>query len=223
MYRWLKTYKNFDYVICPSRFMEEKLCNSPLFQGKTIVMHNFVDKKEAITASKKNYVLYFGRFSQEKGIRTLLNACGRLPDIPFVFAGAGPLEEEVDAVRNVKNVGFQKGEKLTKLISEASFSVYPSEWYENCPFSVMESITYGTPVIGANIGGIPELILAGETGELFISGDVEDLTDKIKTMWNDKTTLQKYRDHCREKRYDTVGEYCRKLICVYEKGMEGLC
>ena len=70
-----------------------------------------------------------------------------------------------------KNVGFQKGEALEKLIREARFSIYPSEWYENCPFSVMESQMYGTPVLGANIGGIPELIQVGKTGELFESSN----------------------------------------------------
>ena len=79
---------------------------------------------------------------------------------------------------NIKNVGFQKGEALEKLIREARFSIYPSEWYENCPFSVMESQMYGTPVLGANIGGIPELIQVGKTGELFESGNAEESEEK---------------------------------------------
>ena len=53
---------------------------------------------------------------------------------------------------------FQKGEALEKLIREARFSIYPSEWYENCPFSVMESQMYGTPVLGADIGGMSVII-----------------------------------------------------------------
>ena len=58
----------------------------------------------------------------------------------FIFAGTDPLEESIKGVSNIKNVGFQKGEALEKLIREARFSIYPSEWYENCPFSVMESV-----------------------------------------------------------------------------------
>ena len=81
-------------------------------------------------------------------------------------AGSGPLEGELAGIQNLKNVGFQSGKALEKLIVEAQFSVYPSEWYENCPFSVMESLMYGTPVLGADIGGIPELIDAGVNGEL---------------------------------------------------------
>ena len=118
-----------------------------------------------------DYALYFGRFSEEKGIGTLIKVCRELPDVQFIFAGTGPLEETVSGVKNIKNVGFQKGEALEKLIREARFSIYPSEWYENCPFSVMESQMYGTPVLGADIGGIPELIQVGKTGELFESGN----------------------------------------------------
>lgn len=152
---------------------------NPLFAGKTVAIHNFIEKAEWKDTDKKKYVLYFGRFSEEKGIGTLIKVCKELSDIPFVFAGTGPLEETVNGVENIKNVGFQKGKELEKLIREARFSVYPSEWYENCPFSVMESQMYGTPVIGANIGGIPELIQIGKTGELFESGNYKDLKEKI--------------------------------------------
>ena len=83
----------------------------------------------------------------DEGIGTLIKVCKELPDVQFIFAGTGPLEETVNGIKNIKNVGFQKGEALEKLIREARFSIYPSEWYENCPFSVMESQMYGTPVL----------------------------------------------------------------------------
>ena len=225
LYRRLGTYRHLDCLICPSRFMKEKLDRNPLFAGKTVAMHNFVGsagggadrsgKKDGGKPEKKEYVLYFGRFAEEKGIRTLLNACRKLPEIPFVFAGSGPLETEVNGAENVKNVGFQTGDALKKLISEAAFSIYPSEWYENCPFSVMESISYGTPVVGADIGGIPELVEQGRTGELFASGDVDELCDKIWKLWNDRQLLSEYIENCQKKRFDTVEEYCAKLEALY--------
>ena len=230
LYRRLGTYRFLDCMICPSRFMKEKLDQNPLFAGKTVAMHNFVGGAEdrAIhagdeaslagdggTTEKKEYVLYFGRFAEEKGIRTLLNACGKLPEIPFIFAGSGPLEAEVSRADNVKNLGFQTGDALKKLIAEAAFSIYPSEWYENCPFSVMESISFGTPVVGADIGGIPELVEQGRTGELFASGDVDKLCDKIWKLWNDRQLLSEYTENCRKKSFDTVEEYCEKLVRLY--------
>lgn len=217
LYGSLKTYRYFDCMICPSGFMKEKLDSNPLFSSKTVVMHNFVDVRGKKKDGDRDYVLYFGRFSEEKGIDTLLNACRTLPEIPFVFAGSGPLEPEVASVENIAYQGFVKGEKLQKLIAGAAFSVYPSEWYENCPFSVMESIACGTPVIGADIGGIPELVRQGKTGELFASGDADDLCEKIRKLWNDRQLLAAYERECEKKQFDTVEEYCRKLLELYQK------
>lgn len=210
-------YRYIDRIICPSEFLKKKMDTNPVFREKTVTMHNFVDRVEERETEKKDFVLYFGRFSEEKGIGTLLKACRELPDIEFVFAGSGPLEGDVNALPNVRNVGFQTGEALERLIREARFSIYPSEWYENCPFSVMESQMYGTPVLGADIGGIPELIDVGRTGELFESGDVEDLKGKILELWGNGGLT----DRCNESRekicFDTVEEYSDKLIRIYEK------
>ena len=141
------TYKYIDTMICCSEFMKSKMDSNPMFETKTVAMHNFIDKVEWKEVEKKDYVLYFGRFSEEKGIGTLIKVCKELPDVQFIFAGTGPLEDSIKGVSNIQDVGFQKGEALEKLIREARFSVYPSEWYENCPFSVMESQMYGTPVL----------------------------------------------------------------------------
>lgn len=214
-WKWNGAYKYIDTMICCSEFMKRKMDTNPLFAAKTVAMHNFVDQVEWEEVEKKDYVLYFGRFSEEKGIHTLIKVCKELPDIPFVFAGTGPLESSMKEIKNIKNVGFQQGETLEKLIREARFSVYPSEWYENCPFSVMESQMYGTPVLGANIGGIPELIQNGETGELFESGNREDLKAKIRKLWNDKKLCRQYSANCKEIGFDTVDQYCKKIMRVY--------
>ena len=172
-----------------------------------------------VTLSKywrKDYVLYFGRFSEEKGIGTLIKVCKELPDVQFIFAGTGPLEESIKGVSNIKNVGFQKGKALENLIREALFSIYPSEWYENCPFSVMESQMYGTPVLGANIGDILELIQVDKTGELFGSGNAEELKSKIQKLWNDKELCEEYSENCKSISFDTIDEYYDKIMKVYK-------
>ena len=162
-----------------------------------------------------DYVIYFGRYSEEKGIGTLIKVCKELLDVQFIFAGTGPLEETVNGIKNIKNIGFQKGDALEKLIREARFSIYPSEWYENCPFSVMESQQRGTPVIGANIGGIPELITDGVDGRLFTSRDSKQLASIIKELWNNPAETDKYAKACLNLERDDLEAYCNKLIPIY--------
>lgn len=208
-------YQHIDKIICCSEFLKTKMDTNPLFAQKTVVLHNFVDKVEQKEVQKKDYVLYFGRFSEEKGINTLIKVCKELPDINFIFAGSGPLEQSACRVKNIKNVGFQKGVILEKLIREARFSICPSECYENCPFSVIESQIYGTPVIGADIGGVPELLDVGKTGELFESGNATELKEKIKKLWNDKELINRYTENCQETEFFDVEEYSGKLFKVY--------
>lgn len=216
-WKWMGVYRQIDKIICCSNFMKTKLDANLIFADKTIAMHNFIDPVESKEVRKKDYVLYFGRFSQEKGIATLVQVAKELPDIPFVFAGSGPLEQLLADVPNIKNVGFQRGEALETLIREARFTVYPSEWYENCPFSVMESQMYGTPVLGADIGGIPELIQVGQTGELFESGNRESLKDKLQLFWSNGTASGVHSYNFEKVVFQNIAEYGEALLCTYVK------
>ncbi len=230
-YKRRKTYAMVDRIICPSEFMKRQLDTDEILAPKTMVMRNFVTaydeadrelhrgsssgdfrpQEEPVKLPSK-YVLYFGRFSKEKGIETLLKVCRALSDIRFVFAGTGSLTEEVKKVPNITYVGFIRGDKLRKVISGAAFCVYPSEWYENCPFSVMEAQLYKTPVIASDLGGTPELVQSGVTGELFRAGDEEELAGHIKELWQDEELCRKYRENCKNTNFDTVEEYCDKIL-----------
>ena len=209
------TYALIDRIICCSAFMKEKLDTNLIFRDKTVALHNFVADDLPQAREKRPYVLYFGRFAAEKGMDMLLAACRELPEVQFVFAGSGSMEGELAGAPNVKYVGFQQGDALKKLIAEARFTVYPSVWYENCPLSVMESIASGTPVIGARIGGIPELIEDGKTGLLFESGNVQELTKQVRRLWDDAALRASCEAACRAQHFDTPEEYARKLLTYY--------
>ena len=217
LYRMKKTYSRVDTIICPSVFLCDQFKKDEILNRCNLVAkHNFFlkgdDFDKIINLPKKDYVLYFGRYAKEKGIMTLINAAKALPEIPFVFAGSGPLESELKDVENIENRGFLGGEELHKLIREARFAIYPSEWYENCPFAVMEAISYGTPVIGARIGGIPELIGENRTGLEFVSGDVNALTETIHRLWNDTDKQSAMEENCKKAGFDTVESYTDWLI-----------
>lgn len=206
-----RIYEQLDCVICCSEFMKAKLDTNPIFKNKTVAMHNFVDRVTAPDVKKGDYVLYFGRLSREKGIYTMLDC----DDTKFVVAGGGPLEECVKSSDNCEYVGFKSGDELASLIAGARLTVYPSIWYENCPFSVMESIMYGTPVVASSIGGIPELIENGKTGLLVNPNDSNALQAGIKKLAEDADTASSMSNACLEYKFDTVEDYCKKLMKIY--------
>ncbi|SCY75536.1 glycosyltransferase [Butyrivibrio sp. INlla14] len=232
------TYKYIDKIVCCSQFMKSKLDMNSLFSGKTVAQHNFVEHAESThdwynkassnatgnvdksvilsdgTKLPQQYVLYFGRFSWEKGVRTLIDACNMLPEVDFVFAGSGDYSRDIDTLLYAQNVGFRTGDDLDKLIRNAMFTICPSECYENNPFSVMESQERLVPVIGANIGGIPELIKDEIDGKLFESGNAEALADAIKELWNHPEVVDNFRQNLRSVRLNrmNVDEYCDWIV-----------
>ena len=121
----------------------------------------------------------------------------------------------MNELSNITNRGFLSGKELEEAIQNARFSVFPSECNENCPFSVMESITNGTPVIGASIGGVPELINDGQNGYLFESGNEEELCSKINRLWKDEKKLEILAEGCRNTVFYTLEGYCNKLLEYY--------
>ena len=75
---------------------------------------------------------------------------------------------------------------------------------------------YKTPVLGANIGGIPELIKVGQTGELFESGNKEELKEKISSLYNNKQKTDEYSRNCKDIDFDDIEQYYEKIIKYYK-------
>ena len=217
-YRFYKTYHKIDMYILPSKFMMKIHEANGIPSEKMVHLVNFSRMNEQLNSSieKEDYVLYFGRISVEKGIRTLISVAKKLQHIRFVFVGTGPLVNELRFIDNIEYLGFKTGKELNSLIMKAMFSIYPSEWYENSPLSVIESQALGTPVIAAKIGGIPELI-SNDTGLLFNSGDPIDLEEKINVLYNNDTLLKHMTEECKRNTFILdVNQYCNELVKTYE-------
>lgn len=179
--------KCVDTFICPSEFMWQKMLQGGFKTEKLVHLCNFIDISKCKLDNyedREDYCCYVGRLSQEKGTKTLITAANELSDRKFIIVGDGPLRGELQSIAryNIKFVGTKDWSEIKEIVSKAKFTVIPSEWYENNPLSVIESKCLGTPVLGANIGGIPELI-DDKCGMTFKSADVEDLEDKIDQMF----------------------------------------
>ena len=210
-----KAYSYIDTIICCSRFLKSRLDNEARYASKTIAIHNFVDPVETRTVEREGYVLEFGHLSRDKGTFTVLEVAKRMPDVQFVFAGFGAAVDAIQAQPNAKYVGFQSGEALEMLIRKAAVTVLPSECYENCPFTAIESQMYLTPVIGSDRGGTPELIECGRTGEVFRAGDADDLEAKLRKVLFEPGVLETYARNCRDYQFETRDSYYQKLMAVY--------
>lgn len=211
-----KAYSYIDTIICPSRFLKNKLDTQPRFADKTIALHNFIELQDVCKVQKGDYVLEFGHLSRDKGTLTLLEVAKRMPDVKFIFAGYGMAESDIEKVCNAKYVGFKTGDELRELIQKAICSIYPSQWYENCPFSVIESQMYATPVIASRMGGIPELIDEGKTGLLFEAGNVDDLEEKLRYLLETPCAIETFTQNCSNVSFETPDTYYEKLMKIYE-------
>lgn len=184
-----KTYEKFNYIITPSKFYMDKFIEFGFNKNKIIYIPNFLEDSNINykNNSEQNYFLYFGRFSREKGILTLIKAT-QIVGCNLKIVGTGLYKNEIikyikdNNIKNVELLGFLTGENLYNIIGNSKAVVIPSEWYENGPYSAIEALRMSKPIIGSNLGGIPELI--NKNGFIFNARDVEDLASKINLVDN---------------------------------------
>lgn len=225
LHRWLKIYeKNIDLFHVPSHFMGRKFAEGGVGNGKirhlfyTINMQDFSPNYVA-----GDYLLYFGRLADEKGILTLLKAIKQIPAVPLYIVGDGPQRPVLESftsendLQNVSFLGLKSGEELETLVKNARAIVVPSEWYDNSPLVIYESFAYGRPVICSKMGGMPELVDDNVNGYHFESGDVAMLAKQMTCLWEQPDLAIEFGRAARrkaEEQFDTEVHY-RKMMAWY--------
>lgn len=224
-YRNHKIYTDkIDYIITPSEFYRTKFIEDGVNKNKIQAIHNSIEMNDYdIETQDDGYALYFGRLSKEKGILNLINAFAKCNNGTLYIAGEGPEKETIEQIieknnlkDRVKLLGFLNKEQMTDVTRKCKFVVVPSIWYENCPYSVLETLAIGKPVIGANIGGIPELVINNENG--FIYNTVEELTEKMNRLFEDEELVKKFSNKSKELAKENYNrdEYYNKIEKIYE-------
>ena len=227
--------KYVDMFLPPSKFMMDTCVEGGYKPEKFRVLCNFIDvtkvkglKGEEVKRLKRDYYVYLGRVNEVKGVRTLCKAAAQLDKKLIVIGGGELLPELQEAYKDCKQIEFKgqmQWEEFMPILRGARFMVLPAEWSENNPLTVIESQSLGTPVLGARIGGIPELIESLSpalpkregvvpNGMTFTSGDVEDLKDKIMKMFNHEFDYDAIAKNAIE-RYSSEAYY-EKLMKYYK-------
>ena len=191
-----KWYDQVDLFICPSEFYRKKLTEGNFTKSPIVTMRNPLPLDTVFERNETNegYILYFGRLSPEKGVKTLIEAaikCG----CHLMILGTGPQEEELKKLakdaENIEFKGFQTGEALRKFVKSSRCVVMPSACYENGPYSAMEAMALGKPLIVSNYGGLPELVEDGVNGYIY-ENTADALAECIEKMQKlDSKTYQK--------------------------------
>lgn len=229
---FLSPFKLFSGFIFVSDFAKNKhLEYAPILQHKNILQtYNFIPRSSekqlanVFCSSADDYFLFYGRLSSEKGVDLLVNVFSKHPELSLKIVGTGPMEgllhSEIKKQKatNIVMLGYKTGIELKRIIANARFVLVPSIWYENNPMTVIESFELGIPVIGSNIGGIPELMNGGANGFLFMPGDsagLEAVLKQIQRLTN--AEYEEMKQNCRaffEKNF-TAEEHIPRLISFY--------
>jgi glycosyltransferase involved in cell wall biosynthesis len=224
--------KNVDMYISPSRFLKEKMAELGMDGDRIVHVPNpLIVADYAPGDASGDYFLFSGRLEEVKGVETLLDAMAGseiASHFELRIAGEGRRRKALESycrekgLANVRFLGWLPQDELAELHRGALFVVVPSIWYENSPLSVLEAHAYGTAVIGADIGGIPELIARGRTGLLFEAGNAAELQCRLEELL---TNPERAVEMGRAGR-DVVEQTCAperqytQLMAVYDRAIE---
>lgn len=227
-YDFHKVFRKIDCIISPSEFNKNQLVNGKLKYSEIVTLHNFVNESERNDYVLGDYAFYLGRLSKEKGILNLIEAIGDIPDAKLLIAGDGPERERIEAYISehkldgrITLLGYQNQDSIHKYITNSRFVVIPSICNENCPYSVLEAMEIGKPIVASRIGGIPELIADGENGYLYKADDINELKEKLMLMLDNDDKVNRFAQKSRElyESYYSPDSYYNELIKIYNKVM----
>lgn len=226
VHQYLNYYRFVDYYICPSVFSYNKFKSFNFYKDKLVQLYHGYNydeidavKNTTITTSEERYIIFVGRLEKIKGIKTVLKAMALNPDIKLKVVGTGTQEQELktfsaeNGLHHVEFAGKKCKQETLTLINGSEFLICPSEWYEVLGFTAVEAMALEKPVIGSKMGAIPEMVIDGQTGFLFDTGNAGHLSERIRQLFNDKKLIK-------EMGYN-AGKHIRQLINS-EKHYEGL-
>ena len=179
--------------VFPSMFTLRKYIECGFPEDKCYHVPTMIDafQSPSFDSTQSNYVLYVGRFVQEKGVHQLLEAYSGCKEksLPLCLVGytgstsyEAELKEKYESIAMFKE--FISGDELNDLYAKSAFVVIPSVWYDNQPNVLLEAFSRGKMVIVPNHGCFTDLVEDGVSGLFYNPNDVADLSNKIEWASN---------------------------------------
>ena len=228
-HHWYGTWKKLvDRYIALSEFSRAKFVEAGLPAEKIVVKPNFVFPVPEARAASRNFAVFVGRLSEEKGLRTLLQAWRCVnPKYALRVTGDGPLFNELQSeisrlgLSNVHLDGRLPREESLEVLQGAKVLILPSNCYENFPMTIAEAYACGTPVVASRLGAMQEIVHDGRTGFHFAPGDADDLAKKVEWAWAHPDEMLAMGRNARmeyEAKYTPERNY-KILMEVYQQAM----
>lgn len=200
-----KLLKNINKFISLTEFTKEEYIKAGIPENKLAIKPNFLPggKLDIKIIEEKENAIFASRISKEKGIITLLKAWEGAK-IKLDIYGDGPLLNQLNQKQeNVQFYGNCTRSKISEEIRKSKFLIYPSEWYECMPMTILESFREGTLVLASNIGSIKSLIKDKYNGILFNPNDPKDIKNKIEWVLNNPKK-------CNEISFNAINDFNNK-------------
>ncbi|MBT8137217.1 MAG: glycosyltransferase [Gammaproteobacteria bacterium] len=231
IHRLMKTWsETVSAYIALTQFSRGKFIEGGFPAEKMHVKPNFMVPAQSSTPAlhERNYLLFVGRLSHEKGTDVLLHALTRLRHIPVKIIGDGPLAEQLDSfiqdngLTNVERIGQLPHDEVLPFVEAAACLVVPSRWYEGFPMTIVEAFSRAVPVIAARLGSLAEIVDDGTTGLHFDSGSSEDLARKLDWGWSNKEAMRAMGDNAlREFRDNYLPQRNHEILMTIYKSAIG--
>jgi glycosyltransferase involved in cell wall biosynthesis len=230
-HRGLATWhRQVDVYIALTEFCREKFIQGGLPAEKIRVKPNFLANDPGVRREPGHYALFAGRLTEEKGLRTLMNAWASLEGLPLKIAGAGPLAPQVSAQigsqqqGSIEWLGHRSHDEIVQLLKGAQFLVFPSEWYETFGLVAIEAFACGVPVLASRLGALAEIIEEGRSGLFFEPGNAADLSDKVRWAIDHPNAMAAMGESARriyQQRYTAETNY-RMLLSIYDSALDNV-
>jgi len=211
-------FEKVNKIIVMSEFAKKYFVNNKFPIEKIAIKPNFIFYKES-KCRDLDYALILGRISKEKGIESFIQIYNKSTNRKLIIAGDGP---DLNYLKNkyqtskIQFIGRVEGEAKDKLISNSSYVVLPSVCYEMFPLTIIEAYLFKKPVLGSNLGAIPEIIKDGKTGIIFNPNENENIFNKITEMEKNYSKMGQNAFDLYNSKYSDKVNY-QKLMNIYEE------